>query len=55
MPPFISKSRQGTISEFVKTQQIASSRIVVEMKMEQRTKLSSVANSTAIFRGSSRE
>lgn len=35
MPPFISKSRQMTKNEFFKTQQIASSRIVVEMKMEQ--------------------
>ena len=35
MPPFVSSSKQMTRDEFFKTQQIASPRIVVEMKMEQ--------------------
>ena len=35
MPPFVSSSKQMTREEFFKTQQIASPRIVVEMKMEQ--------------------
>jgi len=35
MPPFVSKSSQMTKNEFFKTQMIASSRIVIEMKMEQ--------------------
>lgn len=35
MPPFIASNAQMTQKEFFKTQQIAASRIVVEMKMEQ--------------------
>ena len=39
MPPRISGHRQMTSKEFCKTQDIASARIVVEMKMEQLEKL----------------
>ena len=35
MPPRIPGHRQVTLKEFCKTQDIASARIVVEMKMEQ--------------------